>query len=179
MKHITTFICLVMLIIAGTQNAQAQTKEETIEWLNINGNILLQAKIRPYTDNTEFTSDLIESKLDTLFLEDKIYDNGNFNPILYDTYAIPFSSILYQDANSVVVKDEENKNSENKYFVLQTKKYLRNRRNKNESAGHTSKETGFVKIYFHKNNEENAKRVLRAIMHLAKLSGAKENKHHF
>ena len=33
MKHLITFICLVLLSIAGTQNAQAQTKEETIAWI--------------------------------------------------------------------------------------------------------------------------------------------------
>ncbi len=33
MKHIITLLCFVLLIIAGTQNAQAQTKEETIEWI--------------------------------------------------------------------------------------------------------------------------------------------------
>ena len=29
----TTILCLVMLSIAGTQNAKAQTKEETIAWI--------------------------------------------------------------------------------------------------------------------------------------------------
>ena len=33
MKHLITFICLGMISIAGTQNAQAQTKEETISWV--------------------------------------------------------------------------------------------------------------------------------------------------
>lgn len=33
MKHLITFICLGMLSIAGTQNVQAQTKEETIAWI--------------------------------------------------------------------------------------------------------------------------------------------------
>ncbi len=34
-------------------------------------------------------------------------------------------------------------------------------------------------IYYKKDDEANAKRVLKAIMHLAKLSGAKENKQIF
>ena len=36
MKHIIAFICIVMLSVVGIQNAQAQTKEETIAWIKEN-----------------------------------------------------------------------------------------------------------------------------------------------
>ena len=36
-----------------------------------------------------------------------------------------------------------------------------------------------MRVYYNADNEENAKRALKAIMHLAKLNGAKENKQTF
>lgn len=60
MKHLVT-LCLAIVFMVGIQNAQAQTKEETVDWLNNYGSNNLSAddgRIVGYiktTDNGDIT----------------------------------------------------------------------------------------------------------------------------
>ena len=90
MKHLITFICLVMLSIAGTQNAQAQTKEETVDWLNTYANRLMSQISKAHTfEGLDENGNIKKSRGTTNLVKDywveDIYDvykidvNGNKN----------------------------------------------------------------------------------------------------
>ena len=152
MKTLKTIFLFLVLVCAG--NSFGQTKEETIEWLETNGlNIAGGPNLSYKIDN------------DTLFVY--MYD---FNCNLKNYSKVHLKDILFEKLEGLVkrnifdceVKAFDIRTKENKVILF---------RDKIEEP-----DTGFVFFFY---NEENAKRVIKAIMHLAKLSGAKENKQTF
>lgn len=173
MKQIITG-CLAFFFIVGTANLAAQTKEETIEWINTNGRDFLF--VNPDSDNYrigqimyEITSDSL--KISTVFYMPKATED-------YYNYLL-FKSILYQDVNTIPIKEHED-DFRVKYFIVKTEPLkIRIKRTTDSGSNLRFPDSQEFRIYFYKENEENAKRTLKAIMHLAELSGAKENKQIF
>jgi hypothetical protein len=66
-----------------------------------------------------------------------------------------------------------------KYFNLKIQELIRYDIENGEKSEVKILDKKDMRVYYNADNEENAKRTLKAIMHLAKLNGAKENKQHF
>lgn len=171
MKTLKTFFVLLAVIVASS--SYGQTKEETIEWLNRNGKDFFDCNCSYIVNKTEEVTDWNNIELisnDTLRIINKYTHKSKLNNSFYD---VPYTSILYQDINTVSIIDYKDC-PQIKSFVVKNVGFIKGYNNQpRESA------EGDLYIRFDKTNEENAKRTLKAIMHLAKLSGAKENKQTF
>ena len=172
MKTLKTFFVLLAMLV--TSSSYAQTKEETIEWLNRNGRDFLS--IYYYKSNEGRIAvgyELLPINNDTLVYKKLVY--GITDKVISYLSKVKFNSILYQDVESVpVIQYDKNHYSNLYYFNVKTSGYSRK-----EDLESEEEEYKDLPIYFIKDNEEKAKRALKAIMHLAKLSGAKENKQTF
>ncbi len=183
MKTLKTILIVFLLLRAVV--SFGQTKEETIEWLNNNGSTLLNTGIFKQNDNgiNAFLQRFEKIKNDTMLYYQSFDCQSCGDKTLDITIDnIPVSSILYQDVNTLVkMKSERNQNIG--YFVVRlipntnVPTYVSISSYRKEYYRNDQKDK--IEFYYQLNNEENAKRVLKAIMHLAKLSGAKENKQTF
>ena|SRR5690554_5184867 len=156
MKTLKTTLTVFLLLF--TLSSFAQSKEETLEWLKINAKSL-----------SSFTFTYISSG-DNCDFHLKVSDNGEAitnsfqwsydnKPSTPSTNTYSFSDILYQEVNTIT-RSKDDKYSAYSYEV--------------QIAGGKT-----LIIKSNENIDVNVKRVLKAIMHLAKLSGAKENKQTF
>ena len=172
MKTLKTFFLLLAMVV--TSSSYAQTKEETIEWLNTNGlDFLFIEYYKANKGGYALGFKLLPINNDTLIYEKLAY--GLTDRAIPTLSKVKLNSTLYQDVETVpVYQYEPNYYSNLYYFKVKTSgfSYKYDSQSKEEEYKDLS-------IYFKKDNEENAKRVLKAIMHLAKLSGAKENKQTF
>ena len=172
MKLLKTLFLFLAMMYAG--NSYAQTKEETIEWLNRNGKSMIETL---FIIDNKLVSPSIYFLFDNI-VKDTISFRVQSNDDHYKEHRwrdidIPLGSILYQDVNSLV-KTTFTKNSDYGYFAIQllpNSGYVK--------GGEYNYHISTFYFPYKKTNEENAKRVIKAIMHLAKLSGAKENKQTF
>lgn len=160
-----------------------QTKEETIEWLNRNGKAFLRTTEceRPFNDERIYIKYFIEIEKDIL----KVFEDESFSKRTgrgtYFKY-VNWNQILYEDVSTVPVEVKtSDKCPEFKYFKLKVLGYKFGYKPDDKEVRNYEDCTNECTIYlaFDSNNLENAKRSLKAIMHLAKLSGAKENKQTF
>ena len=163
---------ILTLFIATT--SFAQTKEETIEWWDTNGKDFLKTIDCKFSCcRTVFYS--TEIKNDTLCVIENVRDSKG----KYDYYwCVKWSNILYQDVNSVSIS-QETSCPNIKYFNLKIQELIRYDIENGEKSEVKILDKKDMRVYYNADNEENAKRDLKAIMHLAKLNGAKENKQTF
>src|SRR5690606_37851800 len=123
MKNIITIVCLVMLGIAGTQNAQAQTKEETIEWLNMNGKDFVGGTCNWVANGSGKVKDIFSLEKisnDVLRIEHWQSWEGSGTTTYYSD--VSFESILYQDV-STVTKVDDTDCPTIAYFLIKTEPY--------------------------------------------------------
>jgi hypothetical protein len=157
------------LLLALMFEVKAQTKEETIDWLNTNGPSLLSVNNKVGAE--DHRRNFVEIKNDSVHFYEK-HDcdcTGGWTTNEYH-YFIPVKSILFQDVSTLIKKED----GQFAYFIIQlnpgTKiKYT------NDGEWSEREESNYS-VYYDKEAETDATRVLKAIMNLAKLSGAKENK---
>lgn len=158
-----------------------QTKEETIEWLNRNGKAFLRTTEceAPYNNDRIYNKHYIEIEKDIL----KVFGDQSFSKRTdrgtYFMY-VNWNQILYEDVNNVPIETRD-KCPEIKFFKIKVLGYKSGYKPDDKEARNYEGCTNDCTIYlaFDSNNLENARRTLKAIMHLAKLSGAKENKQTF
>lgn len=171
MKTIIT-LCLAVFFIAGTQNTKAQTKEETIEWLNVNGKSL--SYFIEETSN-QFIQDYFEKVEEGYLFFCHRYDHKENTSYWMGTYKIPINAILYEDVSTLISGDG--------YISFKLTKddyeYIREEKDSNGKKETKTEIRNMEDFTLRTKNFDNYKRVLKAIMHLAKLSGAKENKQTF
>ena len=181
MKLLKTLFLFLAMMYAG--NSYAQTKEETIEWLNRNGKAFLRTTEceRPFNDERIYIKYFIEIEKDIL----KVFEDESFSKRTgrgtYFKY-VNWNQILYEDVSTVPVEVKtSDKCPEFKYFKLKVLGYKYGYKPDDKEVRNYEDCTNECTIYlaFDSNNLENAKRSLKAILHLAKLSGAKENKQTF
>jgi len=139
MKNIITIVCLVMLGIAGTQNAKAQTKEETVDWLNTYANGLMSQKSKVHT-------------FEGIDENGNIKTSGGTTNLVQDYWV---EDIYY------VYRSDMNGNKNDKIWQVRL------------TEKHETAEGGYNVSVFYFDNEEDAKRVHKAFLHLAKLLGTK------
>lgn len=165
MKTLKTLFLFLALVCAG--NSFGQTKEETIEWLETNGKEFIEPRyIEKYSDGQyNYIIIKIQVKKDALIIKQEIMHQGSSDNIKIIENIYYWNQLLYEDIKSVIIGHYTESVNHVKFFKL---KY---QNDKNEIE--------ILELFFLKDNEENAKRVIKAIMHLAKLSGAKENKQTF
>jgi len=156
MRVLKTFILLVFLSVIG----YGQTKEETINWLKINGKDFLTARFK--VGGTMFS--------EYVMVEDNVLKICSKSDGEIDCYNIRWDQILYQDVSTLPISIENNAAPETKRITLKLLSY--------EYNGEVTYNKGLA-VYFNSGTEEDARRSLKAIMHLAKLNGAKENKQTF
>lgn len=170
MKTLKTLFLFLVLVCAG--NSFGQTKEETIEWLIVNGKPLCEMRCEDVKHNQVTTFFLSEVTTDTL----KFWiGNTVFPRVIY----VAIKDILFEDVNKL---QKSGGNGECNMFLInlaKEAKYIEIPLLENGKENFKEKELRSGRIPFFFENEENAKRVIKAIMHLAKLSGAKENKQTF
>lgn len=172
---------ILTLFISAT--SFAQTKEETIDWINTNAESLTQFSVEDKPNWSTYIHKIVGIDKDNLSLIvyytiDGYEKNYQTNSLEYKStyervYHIPINSILYEDVSTLQknVADRANR----KYYTIRLA----------PETTISEKENGKVKTYKTKSftifydNEENVNRVIKAIMHLAKLNGAKENKQPF
>lgn len=179
MEKLLFIVCFIFTL----GNTNAQTKEETIDWINTNGK------------NLSYFS--VEDKPNWVSYEHKIegIDKDNLNLIVYYTihhytknlqtnsleyknsnekiFHIPLKSILYEEISTLQKKVADRANRQYYSISLAPQTPVSTK----ENGKLTTANTNSFQIFY--NNEENINRVIKAIMHLAKLSGGKENKQHF
>lgn len=167
---------LFILTLLFSVSSFAQTKEETIEWLNTNGKDFLKTIEYKFSccqtlfQNAEITND-------TLCIVENV---KNINTVgRYNYYScVKWNNVLYQDVNSVSISQDIS-NPNIKYFNLKIQEYIWYAIEDGKKSEVKILDKKDMRVYYNADNEENAKRTLKAIMHLAKLNGAKENKQTF
>jgi len=170
LKTIIT-IAIVLFALTSTQQTQAQTKEETLEWLRTNGKEFVNVTDRDSeivngstfnNRRVHYISDIDE---DGLIYRMDAYLNGEKKDEYSEYYHIPFKAFLYEDVETL---SNVKAGMENNVYGFYIRFYKEN----------SQTPTGFW-LYYDINKEKDAKRTIKAIMHMAKLSGAKENKQIF
>ena len=172
MKTLKTFFVLLAMVI--TSSGYAQTKEETIEWLNTNGSHLLSTFLEGTHSKIPDRISIGFREIENDTVEFGLNSHDDYYDINVSTLRVTLSSILYQDVN-IIPKITFSKNSSYGYFIIK----LLPKSGSKVASGNIEEKVSTFYIAYSKDNEENVKRVLKAIMHLAKLSGAKENKQTF
>ena len=181
MKTLKTFFVLLAVIVASS--SYGQTKEETMEWLNTNGRDFLEMSYKNSAD-FKMSGELQKIKSDTLIFYQNFYRRCSTCDNIYETIKVPFNYIKYQEINSIPIKIADSSTRKfpdgTPYFIVKVNsKFSRVEVGNETNQKWSTYGEGTLEIPFDKANEENAKRALKAIMHLAKLSGAKENKQTF
>jgi hypothetical protein len=170
MKTLKTLFLFLALVSAG--NSFGQTKEETIEWLELEGMTSSFYKLDngvSVRKNYEFVNDSIT------VLQFIDFPSGDTSK---NVSQIAFKDILYYQDVDKIMDREYNEDSTPTirifdiittsfvYYFDEGERKVDNRRTKH-------------KYEFAEADEQIARRTLKAIMHLAKLSGAKEYKQTF
>lgn len=165
-KLIFTFLVLVAYVSLG----QAQTKEEALEWLKTNISLAFVPLVpkdpsfvpQGWTEK-RWRENNNEGGSNIYFIDqDKIKFIGEWVNMAHDV--VRFDEILYEDDLDKLEKNFALNNRFDYKGFLYVIKLSENRK---------------IDFYTTPEKEADVKRVLKAIMHIAKLSGAKENKQIF
>ncbi len=167
MKSIIT-LCLTLFFIAGMQSTQAQTKEETIQWLNdygktidISGYIEEDITAIAYVNFTGYDGEYLNFYI-------KEY-HGKFGNMEKEYTILPkdilFTEVSTLGENPFVLKGKPSSFFFSGRAIGERISFLGGAKTDN------SKQSSMF-IYFSEKNSKDAQRLIKAIMHLAKLSGA-------
>jgi hypothetical protein len=174
-----TFLMLYSILTFG------QTKEETLEWFIINGNNLSEYDMFTVRDKGLGTYNQIKGHLElmaTHLIKKELCtdERGRLGRERYNSvYYYNLKDILCQDVNSLkIVTMTQSSEEVIRVTLLYFGTFKRSKQYENKNPV-IEEITSDGKIYLYFENKENALRVMKAIMHMAKLSGAKENKQTF
>ena len=169
MKALKTILTAFLLL--QTVVSFGQTKEETIEWLNTNGKGLSHSGKIVEEDKTTVETYLQEINASDLVMRITEILQGKI--ITKEYYKIPFVSILYEDVATLKRKRDNGY----EYKIRVSEEQMQNKTTINGEW--KSSDLSYFAVYSTDETDKDVQRVLKAIMHLAKLSGAKENKQTF
>ncbi len=151
-----------------------QTKEETIEWLNNNMELLLPTIYCSGINGNETAIDKVKIENDSLIISTEWQG--------LQKWSVAIKDLLYQETNLNNLSDKPYFKAcpDIVSFIFQSKKdkvqYIATN---SEGVISPTKFQSALYITYKKENNSDAMRVFKAIMHLAKLSGAKQNKQTF
>jgi hypothetical protein len=171
-KMKTTIITASFLLLSTL--TYGQTKEETIEWLNNNMELLLPTTYCSGINGNETAIDKVKIENDSLIISREWQGLAKWSVAIKD--------LLYQETNLNNLSDKPYF----KYcpdivcFIFQSKKdKIEYKSNGSKGVAYPTKFESAFYIKYKKENNNDAMRVVKAIMHLAKLSGATQNKQTF
>ncbi len=170
-KMKTTIITASFLLLSTL--TYGQTKEETIEWLNNNMKLLLPPTYCDHINGNELAIDEFKIENDSLITTTEWQG--------FTKMSVAIKDLLYQETNLINLSDKPYMRPcpDIVVFIFQSKKdKVKSIYTNSEGAERTEMYSTF-NIKYEKENNSNAMRVVKAIMHLAKLSGATENKQTF
>lgn len=157
------------ILLLCTVSSFAQTKEETLEWLNQNS---LYCEL-------VFKYDGVQYSYNYLFYEDHFVEACSY---LYNTSnwknnkKIYYKDIFMQDVSRLDVENNSKSNPPITYINIRLSKYY----DKGADDYSYEEKDGNRFSFYYKTNQPNARKnlekVLRAIMHMAKLHGAEPYK---
>lgn len=150
-----------------------QTKEETIEWLNNNMELLLPNTYCSGIDKIGTNRFKIEN--DSLIRTSEWGDH-------YGKWSVAIKDLLYQETNLNNLSDKPYQGfcPEIVCFIFQSKKdKIEHKSSNSKGVVDVTEFDSTFSITYKKENNSDAMRVVKAIMHLAKLSGATQNKQTF
>ncbi len=172
-RHKNNFLIAIFFVFiflfSFTPSLYGQSKKKTIQWINTNGVSL--SKIENNTSNEDdFSLHFSIIEVD----KDRIYyiDNCNNNLNSEEKHSILLKDILYEDVATI----EKRKNLclyNITNFVIKVRSFSR------EKNGRNKKIETITDFYYPFEIEDKAIRVVKAIMDLAKLNGAQENKQYY
>ena len=186
MKTLKIIFTTIVLLI--TNIAQAQSKEETEQWLNEYGKQITLSYVTRDDDEKSFTNFTgYDGEFLNFFNIDKYSDGGSYQ----NNYKVSPKDILYQDVTKFSEDNfEDNERTKSKMYFLKSKSGTvfhsgksTNGKNKNGATNdylyHNRKSeiqqnTTSVGFFFSKEQSKEAVRLLKAIYHLAKLNGASD-----
>jgi phosphomevalonate kinase len=149
------YILLILLILIS-QFSISQTKEETINWLNLN--------LENYGDNSIMGTYQIEIKDDSDYGEYLFFIKKSWNPLLekntYDYY-----SFLPKVISSVIMSGKSRTNSTLDIFIISNSKSI-----------YVPQKEEFISeiaIHMKNGNNEMTKRIQKGLLHLIELMGNK------
>lgn len=185
MKKLLFIVCFIFTL----GNTNAQTKEETIEWINTNAKELSYFSVDDKPNNrVDYEDEIVGLSNNHLNLiihkgthhYEKFYPSTKSDDFEYKHkvsndvfFYIPIKSILYEETSTLQKKVTDRGNRQY-YMIKLAPQTLVTKKENDKLSTHST--NGFQIFY---NNEENISRIIKAIMHLAKLNGAKENKQSF
>ncbi len=137
-----------------------QSKKETIKWINTNGVGL------SLIENPSLYFSIQKVNKDSIYY---VYNNRDLDK----TYSIALKDILYEDIATIEKKNLPHHQNVT-YFAIKVRNISKEKKN-----GRTKKVETITDFLFPYENEEKAARVVKAIMNLSQLSGARENKQFF
>lgn len=167
-------ILLILFVLVCAGNSFGQTKEETIEWLNVNGKSLSYTSYED--DGGKVIFKIKKATNDSLsFYINHIGSTGYQNPWII---SVCIKDILFEDISKIEKSNAFGCETFSIKLAMNCKTTQIPIEYGNEQwSKKIIREKDEIAFYY--TNEENAIRVIKAIMHLAKLSGAKENKQTF
>lgn len=147
---------ILLLILLVSQFVFCQTKEETINWLNIN--------LENYGDNSIMGTYQIELKDDSNYGENLIFTKKSWNPLLKkSTYE--YYSFLPKVISSVILSGKNRTNNTLDIFIISN--------SKNIYVPEKKEFTNEIGIHMKNGNNEMTKRIQKGLLHLLELMGNK------
>lgn len=166
MKRLLLILCVLGFVV----QSQAQTKDEALEWLKTNVSLAFVPLVptnpsfvpQGWTEKSWRENNIEGGSNIYIIDQDKIKFIGDWVNMAHDV--VRFDEILYEDDLDKLEKNFVLNNRFDYKGFLYVIKLSENRK---------------IDFYTTPEKEADVKRVLKAIMHIAKLSGAKENKQIF
>lgn len=164
-KKLKTMVTAILLLC--TVSSFAQTKEETLEWLNQNnGYCAISWRFSQGTDVNYYYT----------FYEDYIIREYNLDYELYASYKIYYKDILLQDISKLDESNNSKTNPPITYLEIPISKYYYRGKSDVSYEENDANRLSFSYETDQPNARKKLEKVLRAIMHMAKLHDAEPYK---
>jgi hypothetical protein len=154
-----------MFFLSFGTSIYGQSKKKAIQWINTNGVSL--SKIGNNTSNPDDSSlyfSILEVDKDSIYYTSKCNSNINAE----GRHSILLKDILYEDVSTLEKRDNSCVSNISNFLI-------KVRSVSKEKNGRNKKIETITDFYFPFEDEDKATRVVKAILDLAKLKGAKEN----
>lgn len=146
----------ILIILFISQSVFSQTKEESIDWLNIN--------LGTFGENTIMGTYQIELKYDTDYGEYLVFTNKSWNPLLQkSTYQ--YYTVIPKDISNIILSGKSRTNSTLDIFIISKS----NKIYRPKTEDYVSE----IEINMKNGNNEMTKRIQTGLLHLFESMGNK------
>ena len=170
-KNNILFIIIIsfLFLFSLSPSLYGQSKKKTMQWINTNGVSL--SKIENQTSNQDDSSlyfSILEVDKDRVYYISNCNNDSNSKA----KHSILLKDILYEDVSTLEIRN-------NSCFYNITNFVIKIRSISNQKNGKNKKIETVSDFYFPFKDEDKATRVIKSILDLARLNGAKENKQYY